>query len=164
MTLTEHPGTNDIDCTTPKKLQWNSNKNMHIFIQEHTLEIVIILYHSQWVRPVINSAHLFTILKWCIDILSWTRNTDVPPGKSGSLMWLASLSTNGLPRVHDRKSSVLPLSWLHGVVGHELDRGSSILSLTVAMEDRAPSPYLNCVGWQDKSSFWWSFWGVLPLS
>ena len=58
-------------------------------------------------RSKIQTCHLRRVVRWC-DYLK-----------------------NGLLHVLDRRSSILSLSWLRGVVGHELDDGgSSILSLS----------------------------------
>ena len=79
----------------------------------------------------------------------WIQNTDVSPGKSGSMMSLTSYWRNGAPVlvVMTSRASSPCLNCM----------GWQDTSLTVAKEDRASSPYLNCIGWQDKSSSRWSF-------
>ena len=73
----------------------------------------------------------------------WTWNTDVPPGKSGSLMWLASYWRNGAP-VLVVMTSRASSPYLNCV-------GWQDMRLTEMMKCRASSPCLNCVGWQDMS-------------
>ena len=79
----------------------------------------------------------------------WIQNTDVSPGKSGSMMSLTSYWRNGAPVlvVMTSRASSPCLNCM----------GWQDMSLTVAKEDRASSPYLNCIGRQDKSSSRWSF-------
>ena len=71
----------------------------------------------------------------------WIRNTDVSPGKSGSMMSLTSYWRNGAP-VLVVMTSRASSPYLNCV-------GWQDMCLTETMKCRGSSPCLNCVGWQD---------------
>ena len=73
----------------------------------------------------------------------WIRNTDVSPGKSGSMMSLTSYWRNGAP-VLVVMTSRASSPYLNCV-------GWQDMCLTETMKCRGSSPCLNCVGWQDMS-------------
>ena len=73
----------------------------------------------------------------------WTQNTDVSPGKSGSMMSLTSYWRNGAP-VLVVMTSPASSPYLNCV-------GWQDMCLTETMKCRVSSPCLNCVGWQDIS-------------